>query len=44
VFGTDQRVTAHLPAGEIERLFDPLSYRAVSQTLIDRMLTQAKIR
>lgn len=44
VLGADQRITAHLSVREIEQLFDPLSYQGVSQTFIDRILAQAKIR
>ncbi|MBS0531501.1 MAG: 3-carboxy-cis,cis-muconate cycloisomerase [Proteobacteria bacterium] len=34
----DPRVTAHLEADEIAKLFDPMAYQGVSQTLIDRLL------
>jgi 3-carboxy-cis,cis-muconate cycloisomerase len=34
----DPRVTAHLGADEIAKLFDPMAYQGVSQTLIDRLL------
>jgi 3-carboxy-cis,cis-muconate cycloisomerase len=44
VLGDDIRVTKHLGPDEIERLFDPLSYQGVSQTLIDRMLAKAETR
>jgi len=38
VLTADQRVTAHLDAGRIAKLFDPMSYQGVSQALIDRLL------
>src|SRR5882724_1027176 len=34
----DPRVTAHLNADKLTRLFDPMAYQGVSQTLIDRLL------
>ena len=34
----DPRVTAHLGADEIAKLFDPMAYQGVSQTMIDRLL------
>src|SRR6266403_1609462 len=34
----DPRVTAYLNAGKLTRLFDPMAYQGVSQTLIDRLL------
>ncbi|KQW22475.1 3-carboxy-cis,cis-muconate cycloisomerase [Afipia sp. Root123D2] len=39
VLAKDTRVTAHLSASELERLFEPMAYQGVSQTLIDRLLT-----
>lgn len=38
VLTADPRVTAHLGAGRIAKLFDPMSYQGVSQALIDRLL------
>jgi 3-carboxy-cis,cis-muconate cycloisomerase len=38
VLAKDTRVTAHLSASELERLFEPMAYQGVSQTLIDRLL------
>ena len=38
VLTRDLKVTAHLDAGKIERLFEPMTYQGVSQTLIDRLL------
>ncbi|MGN6114968.1 MAG: 3-carboxy-cis,cis-muconate cycloisomerase [Nitrobacter sp.] len=38
VLTADPRVTAHLDAGRIAKLFDPMSYQGVSQALIDRLL------
>ncbi len=37
----DTRVTAHIPAAELPKLFDPLSYQGIAQTLIDRLVTSA---
>jgi 3-carboxy-cis,cis-muconate cycloisomerase len=37
----DQRVTAHIPPAELPKLFDPLSYQGVAQTLIDRLVASA---
>lgn len=37
----DPRVTAHIPAAELPKLFDPLSYQGVAQTLIDRLVASA---
>ena len=34
----DKNVTAHLDAGALARLFDPLAYQGASQALIDRLL------
>jgi 3-carboxy-cis,cis-muconate cycloisomerase len=34
----DPKVTAHLDAGKIASLFEPMGYQGVSQTLIDRLL------
>jgi len=34
----DPRVTAHLSADRIAKLFDPLAYQGVSQAMIDRLL------
>lgn len=38
VLASDTRVTAHLSADDLKRLFDPMAYQGVSQTLIDRLL------
>lgn len=38
VLAKDTRVKAHLSASELERLFEPMAYQGVSQTLIDRLL------
>jgi 3-carboxy-cis,cis-muconate cycloisomerase len=38
VLANDTRVTAHLSASDLKRLFDPMAYQGVSQTLIDRLL------
>jgi 3-carboxy-cis,cis-muconate cycloisomerase len=38
VLADDTRVTAHLDTARLTKLFDPLAYQGVSQTLIDRLL------
>ena len=38
VLSDDAKVTAHLDAGKIARLFEPMSYQGASQALIDRLL------
>ena len=38
VLTDDTRVTTHIPAAELEALFDPMGYQGVAQTLIDRLL------
>ena len=38
VVASDPRVTAHLGADELTKLFDPMAYQGVSQALIDRLL------
>jgi 3-carboxy-cis,cis-muconate cycloisomerase len=38
VLTQDPKVTAHLDAGKIAALFEPMTYQGVSQTLIDRLL------
>jgi 3-carboxy-cis,cis-muconate cycloisomerase len=38
VLTRDPKVTAHLDAGKIKDLFEPIAYQGVSQTLIDRLL------
>jgi 3-carboxy-cis,cis-muconate cycloisomerase len=38
VLTDDPQVTAHLGAEKIARLFEPMAYQGVSQTLIDRLL------
>jgi len=38
VLAEDARVTAHLDAARLEKLFDPLAYQGASQALIDRLL------
>lgn len=37
----DARITAQIPAAELSKLFDPLSYQGVAQTLIDRLVASA---
>ncbi len=38
----DARVTAIIPAAELPKLFDPLSYQGVAQAFIDRLIATAK--
>jgi 3-carboxy-cis,cis-muconate cycloisomerase len=38
VLAGDKNVTAHLDAGALARLFDPMAYQGASQALIDRLL------
>src|ERR1700736_6716547 len=38
VLTEDSKVTAHLTAEELTKLFEPMAYQGVSQTLIDRLL------
>ncbi|MGN6285221.1 MAG: 3-carboxy-cis,cis-muconate cycloisomerase [Afipia sp.] len=38
VLANDTRVATHLNASDLKRLFDPMAYQGVSQTLIDRLL------
>jgi 3-carboxy-cis,cis-muconate cycloisomerase len=38
VLTKDQKVTAHLGAEKIKKLFEPMAYQGVSQALIDRLL------
>jgi 3-carboxy-cis,cis-muconate cycloisomerase len=38
VLTKDAKVTAHLSADRIAKLFEPMAYQGVSQALIDRLL------
>ena len=38
VLAGDAKVTAHLDAGKLARLFEPMAYQGASQALIDRLL------
>ena len=38
VLENDPKVTAHLTANELTKLFEPMAYQGVSQALIDRLL------
>jgi 3-carboxy-cis,cis-muconate cycloisomerase len=38
VLADDTRVTTHLDAARLTKLFDPLAYQGASQALIDRLL------
>ena len=34
----DPKIIAHLDAGRIAKLFDPMAYQGASQAMIDRLL------
>jgi 3-carboxy-cis,cis-muconate cycloisomerase len=38
VLAKDPKVTAHLNADKLTKLFEPMAYQGVSQALIDRLL------
>jgi 3-carboxy-cis,cis-muconate cycloisomerase len=38
VLAKDTKVTAHLSADRLTKLFEPMAYQGASQTLIDRLL------
>jgi 3-carboxy-cis,cis-muconate cycloisomerase len=38
VLAKNPKVTAHLTADQLAKLFDPMAYQGVSQALIDRLL------
>jgi 3-carboxy-cis,cis-muconate cycloisomerase len=38
VLAADPKVTSHLGAEQLAKLFEPMAYQGVSQTLIDRLL------
>ena len=38
VLASDTKVTAHLSADRLAKLFEPMAYQGVSQALIDRLL------
>jgi 3-carboxy-cis,cis-muconate cycloisomerase len=38
VLTKDPKVTAHLSADRLAKLFEPMAYQGVSQSLIDRLL------
>lgn len=42
VLGEDPRVTAHLSAADLTRLFDPLAYQGAAQAFIDRLLASTR--
>jgi len=39
ILTADSKVTVHLDAGKLAKLFDPMAYQGASQALIDRLLT-----
>ncbi len=44
VLGEDARVTAHLDAADLAKLFEPMAYQGVAQTFIDRLVASIKGR
>jgi 3-carboxy-cis,cis-muconate cycloisomerase len=44
MLSNDKRVTAHLAAGEIAELFEPMAYQGVAQTFIDRLVASTTDR
>jgi 3-carboxy-cis,cis-muconate cycloisomerase len=42
VLATNTKVTAHLSADRLAKLFEPMGYQGVSQALIDRLLASLK--
>jgi 3-carboxy-cis,cis-muconate cycloisomerase len=44
VLSSDERVTLHLNAAELGRLFDPLSYQGIAQTYIDRLIASVRMK
>jgi 3-carboxy-cis,cis-muconate cycloisomerase len=44
ILSEDERVTAHIKADELERLFDPLAYQGVAQEFIDRQIAAMTIQ
>ena len=38
VLAQDSTITAHLDAGQLLKLFEPMAYQGASQALIDRLL------
>ncbi|HVX98431.1 MAG TPA: 3-carboxy-cis,cis-muconate cycloisomerase [Pseudorhodoplanes sp.] len=42
VLAADKTIAAHVPAGELDALFDPMQYQGVAQGLIDRLLAAAR--
>jgi 3-carboxy-cis,cis-muconate cycloisomerase len=44
VLGEDTRVQQHFRIGELAKLFEPMGYQGVSQTLIDRIVGSLQLR
>jgi 3-carboxy-cis,cis-muconate cycloisomerase len=42
VLAADKTIAAHVPARELDALFDPMQYQGVAQSLIDRLLAAAR--
>lgn len=42
ILASDKEVTAHIPARELDTLFDPMRYQGVAQEFIDRLLKAAQ--
>jgi 3-carboxy-cis,cis-muconate cycloisomerase len=44
VLREDERIMAHLSAGDLGRLFEPMAYQGVAQTFIERLIASTKMR
>lgn len=44
VLREDERIMAHLSAGDLARLFEPMAYQGVAQTFIERLIASTKMR
>ncbi len=44
VLRADERIMAHLSAGDLGRLFEPTAYQGVAQTFIERLIASTKMR
>jgi 3-carboxy-cis,cis-muconate cycloisomerase len=43
VLAADAKVAAIIPAGDLTRLFDPMSYQGVAQDFIDRLIASTRM-
>jgi 3-carboxy-cis,cis-muconate cycloisomerase len=44
LLGEDERVKRHFTVGELAKLFEPMAYQGVAQTLVDRIVGQLQGR